>query len=715
MRLSARGCPGRALCGPRGARRLDLARTASAEAARWLRPSRPGLHLLGSLQRAAAGARPGDLFAAARCDPGATAVAATLARAHRSCGRASSRDRRRTALAALARGSSSAWRRRPARGQSRTDRRAVPSEGHGSRARPPLARSGPAAARVGSSHLWSRVSSSKWTGSITSRRSAYLVDSTAMRRPPPRPSWRRARAPGRLSRRGGRPDEMGRHDESVVALERAWRDRAQRRRGAVASYTRASEGSPAAFRPERPSRARACAGMASTGGARRARLGALPAGPGASARRREPDERAALRYARAGSSRRVTPTGRHRRAVAAHAHPTGRDRDLRERPQKRSLIDMRADMSRTVTRDHDAEGEDQVEGAGPCLYLLLECDRPLSSSSRHALSDLDQVVVGRGPARRAARSERDGSRLLALGVPDSRMSMVHARLVRDMGRWILEDAGSKNGVILNGERHERAVLEDGDLFELGHTLSVPRGFERPGHHRSARCGLGLRAGPAASFTPSWGDRSASWSIWRARRCRCWCKARRDVRSSGPRGHPVRRRGAFVASTARAARTLVESDFSSTSWALPRRRRPARLIRSATGTLFLADRHLSPPSQAALCACCISARYAAWPSRLVSGHLQVVAPPTTTCAPWSRAASSAAIVPRIALHVRLPLLSRGARNRPAAGSLLPRVAPTTPTPSACGSRRLARCSLRVPLNLPICGCLASPPRLPDAAR
>jgi DNA-binding NtrC family response regulator len=135
---------------------------------------------------------------------------------------------------------------------------------------------------------------------------------------------------------------------------------------------------------------------------------------------------------------------------------------------------MRADLSRTVTRDLETEGEDAAEGGGPCIYVLLECDRPLASSSRHALTDLDEVVVGRSPMRRASRNEREGTRRLALGVPDSRMSQVHARLVRDMGRWILEDAGSKNGVILNGERHERAVLEDGDLFEMGHTFFLFR-------------------------------------------------------------------------------------------------------------------------------------------------------------------------------------------------------------------------------------------------
>jgi sigma-54 dependent transcriptional regulator, acetoin dehydrogenase operon transcriptional activator AcoR len=141
-------------------------------------------------------------------------------------------------------------------------------------------------------------------------------------------------------------------------------------------------------------------------------------------------------------------------------------------------MEMRADLSRTVTRDHDREGEDSVEGGAPCLFLVLECDRPLASSSRHALAELDEVVVGRAPMRRWSRCERDGTRLLAVGVPDARMSQVHARLVRDMGRWILEDAGSKNGVILNGERHDRAVLEDGDMFELGHTFFLFR--ESPG-------------------------------------------------------------------------------------------------------------------------------------------------------------------------------------------------------------------------------------------
>ena len=50
------------------------------------------------------------------------------------------------------------------------------------------------------------------------------------------------------------------------------------------------------------------------------------------------------------------------------------------------------------------------------------------------------------------------------------MSSQHARIESSFGRWILTDAGSKNGTVVNGAAVERAVLQDGDLIELGHTL-----------------------------------------------------------------------------------------------------------------------------------------------------------------------------------------------------------------------------------------------------
>src|SRR5262245_15863664 len=99
----------------------------------------------------------------------------------------------------------------------------------------------------------------------------------------------------------------------------------------------------------------------------------------------------------------------------------------------------------TVSRD-DEDGEAAARAAtAPVLITLLECDRPLASSTRHSLAELDQVVLGRADAR---RWERDvAGRRLLLGVPDVRMSQAHARLVRAGNRWSVEVTGSKNGVI----------------------------------------------------------------------------------------------------------------------------------------------------------------------------------------------------------------------------------------------------------------------------
>ena len=163
---------------------------------------------------------------------------------------------------------------------------------------------------------------------------------------------------------------------------------------------------------------------------------------------------------------------------------------------------MTDDTVSIVSDDGDAQ---RAAHAGPCLFLLLECGRPLSMSARHRLRELDEVTIGRAPVRHHLREHRDdGARVLTLGVPDPRMSQPHARLVFEMGRWILEDAGSKNGVMLNGTRHYRAVLEDGDLFDLGHSIFL---FRDPVVHDELeldREGAELRV-PApglATFVPS---------------------------------------------------------------------------------------------------------------------------------------------------------------------------------------------------------------------
>jgi hypothetical protein len=54
------------------------------------------------------------------------------------------------------------------------------------------------------------------------------------------------------------------------------------------------------------------------------------------------------------------------------------------------------------------------------------------------------------------------------------MSGTHATLCKVHGCWVLEDAGSKNGTLVDGFPVQRHAVGDGDLIELGHTLLLFR-------------------------------------------------------------------------------------------------------------------------------------------------------------------------------------------------------------------------------------------------
>ena len=109
------------------------------------------------------------------------------------------------------------------------------------------------------------------------------------------------------------------------------------------------------------------------------------------------------------------------------------------------------------------------EGVYPALYLLLECSRPTVGSLRVSLRGVSRVEVGRGERRDTAR---DGDHGLRLTVPDPWMSGCHAELACALGEWTIRDAGSRNGVVRNGERVTCAALVDGDVLEIGHTFFV---------------------------------------------------------------------------------------------------------------------------------------------------------------------------------------------------------------------------------------------------
>jgi len=134
--------------------------------------------------------------------------------------------------------------------------------------------------------------------------------------------------------------------------------------------------------------------------------------------------------------------------------------------------------------------------------LVLECSRPRAGSVRYRLNDLTGVTLGRGPERRAER----GGTELTVRVPDKWMSSRHARLEPSFGRWVLTDTESKNGTIVDGHTTKRAVLTDGSLIELGHTLFIF--FERLAMDSEAPAMLELlpEEGPTGFTTlmPAWG-------------------------------------------------------------------------------------------------------------------------------------------------------------------------------------------------------------------
>jgi transcriptional regulator of acetoin/glycerol metabolism len=132
--------------------------------------------------------------------------------------------------------------------------------------------------------------------------------------------------------------------------------------------------------------------------------------------------------------------------------------------------------------------DSQAHAAGPPvaqahLFRVIDCSRPLGRPARHSLRGVDEVRLGRGPSG-AERLGEGGARVLRITEPDARISTAHARLRHHLGRWLIEDLGSRNGTWLGGEAVRDAALADGDLIELGRTFylfraGVPTAADEP--------------------------------------------------------------------------------------------------------------------------------------------------------------------------------------------------------------------------------------------
>src|SRR5262249_13030025 len=84
----------------------------------------------------------------------------------------------------------------------------------------------------------------------------------------------------------------------------------------------------------------------------------------------------------------------------------------------------------------------------PHLFLVFDCSQPFAPWRRYLLRGVRSVMLGRGERLRSSTNEDSTS--LRIEVADSWASTRHAQLRQVMGRWILEDLGSKNGTRLNG-------------------------------------------------------------------------------------------------------------------------------------------------------------------------------------------------------------------------------------------------------------------------
>ncbi|MBI4617231.1 MAG: AAA family ATPase [Planctomycetes bacterium] len=66
----------------------------------------------------------------------------------------------------------------------------------------------------------------------------------------------------------------------------------------------------------------------------------------------------------------------------------------------------------------------------------------------------DEVTIGRSPSS-------------TIRLDDNGVSRQHARLVREDGGWTIHDLGSRNAILVNGEKSSRARLAHGDKIKIG--------------------------------------------------------------------------------------------------------------------------------------------------------------------------------------------------------------------------------------------------------
>jgi DNA-binding NtrC family response regulator len=111
----------------------------------------------------------------------------------------------------------------------------------------------------------------------------------------------------------------------------------------------------------------------------------------------------------------------------------------------------------------------------PHLFLVLQGTDVFAPSARYRLTDIHEVIIGRGDVFSAKVASVGDARQLVLKIPDRSMSSAHARITRGWGTWLVEDVRSKNGIYVNGDKIDRSEIEDDSVIEMGATFCYFRG------------------------------------------------------------------------------------------------------------------------------------------------------------------------------------------------------------------------------------------------
>lgn len=98
-----------------------------------------------------------------------------------------------------------------------------------------------------------------------------------------------------------------------------------------------------------------------------------------------------------------------------------------------------------------------------------------------------------------------GSAILGRGdtvqvrVDDTKASREHCRVFEQLGRWVVADLNSRNGITVNGIKKTRHELKDGDKIAIGETVLVFQGGAKPA---PAKAAAPAESAPAKAARPA---------------------------------------------------------------------------------------------------------------------------------------------------------------------------------------------------------------------